>query len=72
MRVVVRKPTTTSDVVSAKMVKFLRAGFDFVSMYKHRPLPEGHEKMSLDELRKHGCFMTPDQWLTVRSFLSRD
>lgn len=44
-------------------------GFDIVSLYKHQPLPEGHEKMSLEELRKRGCYMTEDMWLHRILFL---
>lgn len=71
VRIVARKPTTASDKVSLFLVKALRKGFDFASFYKHKPLPQGHESMTLQELRNKSCFMTPDQWLTVRpAFLS--
>jgi ubiquinol oxidase len=38
--------------------------FDFVSGYKHKPIPLG-SNMSLEELRKGGYVLDEKQWLTV-------
>jgi ubiquinol oxidase len=40
-------------------------GFDFVSGYKHKPIPAGLN-LSLEELRKGGYVMDEKQWMTVR------
>lgn len=45
-----------------------RWGFDFVSRYKHKPIPEG-STLSLEELRAQGYTMNDSQWLAVRFHL---
>ena len=42
-----------------------RWGFDFVSGYKHKPIPPGLN-LSLEELRKQKYVMDEKQWMTVR------
>ncbi len=41
-----------------------RAGFDFVSRYKHKPLPPSHN-MTLQELRDEGYLLDQNAWLNV-------
>ena len=42
-----------------------RKCFDWVSGYKHRPIPPG-SNMSVEELRKGGYILNDKQWLSVR------
>jgi ubiquinol oxidase len=45
-----------------------RKGFDFLSGYRHKPIPAGNT-MTLAELRKAGYILTESQWMTRILFL---
>ncbi|KAH8917585.1 alternative oxidase [Atractiella rhizophila] len=64
------------DKVAHNLVKLLRKGFDIVTGYKHAnpaeavaQLGEAGKNMSVEELRKRGIIMTPDQWMMRFLFL---
>ncbi|KAH9002675.1 AOX, alternative oxidase mitochondrial precursor [Lactarius hatsudake] len=63
-----RTPETLSDKFAYRLVRLCRWGFDFVSGYKHMPIPPG-SNMSLEELRKGQYVMDEKQWLTRILFL---
>lgn len=63
-----REPDNLRDRAASFFVKSLRKGFDLVSGYRHKPIPEG-SKMSLEELRKGGYVLTEAQWMTRILFL---
>ncbi|KAH9065326.1 AOX, alternative oxidase mitochondrial precursor [Lactarius vividus] len=63
-----RTPQTLADKFAYRLVRLCRWGFDFVSGYKHRPIPPG-SNMSLEELRKGQYVMDEKQWLTRFLFL---
>lgn len=44
-------------------------GFDIVSRYKHKPVPEVAKNMTTEELRKAGYIMDDKQWLSRILFL---
>ena len=46
-----------------------RSGFDLVSRYKHKPVPESARNMTTEELRKAGYIMDDKQWLNRILFL---
>ncbi|KAF8516817.1 AOX, alternative oxidase mitochondrial precursor [Hysterangium stoloniferum] len=60
---------TWSDKFALLFVKTLRTGFDLVSRYKHKPVPESAKHMNLDQLRKAGYIMDEKQWLLRILFL---
>jgi len=64
-----RDAKTMSDKIAYLFVRILRWGFDVASGYKHKPLPPGGEKMSLEELKKGGYIMDEQQWLRRFLFL---
>ncbi|KAG6336057.1 hypothetical protein ID866_3030 [Astraeus odoratus] len=64
-----RQPKILSDKVALNLVKLLRWGFDFVSGYKHKPLPPNSNNMSLEELRRGGYVLTEKAWLRRILFL---
>ncbi|KAI0070147.1 AOX-domain-containing protein [Panus rudis PR-1116 ss-1] len=59
---------TFSDKLAANFVRILRWGFDFISGYKHKPIPP-NSNMTVEELRKGGYIMSEDQWLQRILFL---
>ncbi|KAF9007667.1 alternative oxidase [Hymenopellis radicata] len=63
-----REAQTISDKVAYNLVKLCRWGYDFVSGYKHKTIPEG-SNMSLDQLRKEGYLLTEQGWLNRILFL---
>jgi len=64
-----REAKTIGDKFAANLVKFTRRAFDFVSGYKHKPLPPNAHAMSLEELQKGGYVLTESQWLSRILFL---
>ncbi|KAH9980188.1 alternative oxidase [Lactifluus volemus] len=68
VEVIHRTPRTLSDKFAYGLVKLSRWTFDFVSGYKHKPIPAG-SNMSLEELRKGGYVLDEKQWLTRILFL---
>ncbi|KAF8508211.1 alternative oxidase [Gautieria morchelliformis] len=60
---------TWSDKLALVFVSVLRKGFDIVSRYKHKPVPEGAKNMTIEELRKGGYIMDEKQWLARILFL---
>jgi hypothetical protein len=63
-----RPPQTPSDKFAYGLARLCRWGFDFVSGYKHKPIPAGLN-LSLEELRKGGYVMDEKQWMTRILFL---
>ncbi|KIY50209.1 alternative oxidase [Fistulina hepatica ATCC 64428] len=63
------KATKFSDKLAYGLVKFCRLGFDIISGYKHKPMPEHYKSMSVQDLRKGGYILTPDGWLNRILFL---
>ncbi|KAF9220966.1 alternative oxidase [Gyrodon lividus] len=63
-----REAKTFSDKVAVSLVRLARWGFDFVSGYKHKPLPRDH-KMSLEELKAGGYILSEKAWLQRILFL---
>ncbi|KAF9651615.1 alternative oxidase [Thelephora ganbajun] len=68
VEVMFREAKTFQDKIAAGFVKFLRWGFDFVSMYKHKEIPP-NSSMTLQQLREGGYTMDPSQWLARIIFL---
>ncbi|KAF8575443.1 alternative oxidase [Ramaria rubella] len=64
-----RDAKTLSDKFALLFVKTLRAGFDLVSRYKHKPIPKSAKNMTTEELRKAGYVMDDHQWLHRILFL---
>jgi hypothetical protein len=64
-----REAKTISDKVASNLVKLMRWGFDFVSGYKHKPLPPDHKNMSLEELKAGNYVLTEKAWLQRILFL---
>jgi len=63
-----REAKTLSDKITYNLVKLSRWGFDFVSRYKHRPLPRDHN-MSTQELKEKGYILGEEAWLSRILFL---
>ncbi|KIJ17691.1 hypothetical protein PAXINDRAFT_167678 [Paxillus involutus ATCC 200175] len=63
-----REAKTLSDKLACNLVRLARWGFDFVSGYKHKPLPRDH-KMSTEELKAGGYILTEKAWLQRILFL---
>ncbi|EIW80948.1 alternative oxidase [Coniophora puteana RWD-64-598 SS2] len=63
-----RDAKTLSDKFASSLVRLARWGFDFVSGYKHKPIPPNHD-MSLEELQKGGYVLTERAWLSRILFL---
>ncbi|KAF7288803.1 Alternative oxidase [Mycena chlorophos] len=63
-----REATTIPDKLAYRLVRFARWGFDFVSRYKHRPIPPG-SNMSVKELREGGYILDERGWLSRILFL---
>ncbi|POY74456.1 hypothetical protein BMF94_2454 [Rhodotorula taiwanensis] len=77
IQIVERPPEGTSDKIARWLVKTSRAGFDFVTGYRHAD-PEaareaarkaGKENLSVAELQKEGFLMTEKQWMARILFL---
>jgi hypothetical protein len=56
-----------SDIFFVSLFLYSK-GFDLVSGYRHKPIPEG-STMTLEELRKGGYVLTESQWMTRILFL---
>jgi hypothetical protein len=63
-----REAKTLGDKLAWGIVRFARWGFDFVSGYKHKPIPQG-QTMTLEQLRKGGYILDEHQWLNRILFL---
>jgi hypothetical protein len=59
---------TLGDKLAWGMVRFARWGFDFVSGYKHKPIPANHN-MTIEQLRTGGYILDEHQWLSRILFL---
>lgn len=68
VQVLHRDAKTWQDKLAANLVRLARWGFDFVSRYKHKPIPPEHN-MSLAELRKGGYLLDEKNWLDRILFL---
>jgi len=60
--------TKDTHVLTSIRFIFYSKGFDLVSGYRHKPIPEG-SNMTLAELRKGGYVLTESQWMTRILFL---
>jgi len=61
-----------TDRFTAWLVNFSRRTFDYVTGYKHKPIPitpPGGKELTVQELREGGYIFTPDEWLTRILFL---
>lgn len=63
-----REAKTVSDKLAYGLVKFARWGYDFLSGYKHKPIP-ADAKMTLQQLRKEGYLLDEQGWLNRILFL---
>jgi len=63
-----RDAKTFSDKLAYSLVKAVRWGFDFVSGYRHKPIPPD-SKLTLEQLRKGGYILDERQWLSRILFL---
>jgi len=63
-----RESKTFSDKLACNLVKAVRWGFDFVSGYRHKPIPPD-SKLTVDQLRKEGYILDEHQWLNRILFL---
>ncbi|KAG9005428.1 hypothetical protein FRB93_009734 [Tulasnella sp. JGI-2019a] len=69
VQVIHRPAKSMSDHAAQFFVKCLRFGFDLVSRYRHKPLTPEASRLSLEDMRKQGYAMTPEQWLMRCIFL---
>jgi len=63
-----RDAKTINDKLASNLVKFARWAFDFVSGYKHKPIPPD-SNMTLEQLKKEGYILDEHQWLNRILFL---
>ncbi|KAG8214473.1 AOX, alternative oxidase mitochondrial precursor [Butyriboletus roseoflavus] len=63
-----REAKTISDKMVYNLVQVTRWGFDFVSGYKHKPLPRDHN-MTTEELKEKGYILGEAAWLSRILFL---
>lgn len=64
-----QKAGTPQDMIGYGLVKFFRWGYDLVTGYKHKALPENADKMTIQELRKAGYLLSDTDWLNRIIFL---
>jgi len=77
VKVVRHVPKIFADRLAARLVKTFRYGFDLVTGYKHsspeaalqQAAKEGKKNLTLEEMRKSGLVMDPNQWLSRILFL---
>ncbi|KAF8133642.1 alternative oxidase [Boletus edulis] len=63
-----KEAKTISDKIVYKFARLMRWGFDFVSGYKHKPLPREHN-MTTEELIEKGYILGEAAWLSRILFL---
>ncbi|KAG6376958.1 alternative oxidase [Boletus reticuloceps] len=63
-----KEAKTMSDKIVYKFARLMRWGFDFVSGYKHKPLPREHN-MTTEELIEKGYILGEAAWLSRILFL---
>jgi hypothetical protein len=63
-----REAKTMSDKLAYGLARLARWGFDFVSGYKHKPIPPNSD-MTLQELREGGYLLDEHGWLNRILFL---
>lgn len=68
VEVLQKEAKTVSDKIAFNLVRLSRWGFDFVSGYKHKPIP-ADSKMSVEELKKGGYILDEKAWLRRILFL---
>jgi hypothetical protein len=69
VQVLHRNAKTIPDKLAYSLVRIARWGYDFVSRYKHKPLPPNHKEMSVKELREGGYILDEQGWLNRILFL---
>jgi len=68
VQVLHRDAKTFSDKFASSLVKLARWGFDFVSGYKHKPIPPD-SNLTVEQLRERGYILDEHQWLNRILFL---
>lgn len=69
VQIVQRQAKTMSDKLAQLGVRTLRTSFDLLTGYRHKTLTPDKASLSLEEMRKQGYAMTPQQWLLRFLFL---